>query len=75
METEVLQDIAEEVVRYGERAFLQVVIEALLQVSGHLGWQVAGSWAIWGLRDIEGLLVSALFSGHIDFFFWFEFQI
>ena len=43
METEVLQDIAEEVVRYGERTFLQVVIEALLQVSGHLGWQVAGS--------------------------------
>ena len=43
MEAEVLQDIAEEVVRYGERAFLQVVIEALLEVSGHLGWQVAGS--------------------------------
>ena len=41
MEAEVLQDVAEEVVRNGVLTLLKIVIEALLQVGGHLGRQVA----------------------------------
>ena len=51
MEAEVLQDIPEQIVRNGVLSLLQVVIEALLQVGGHLGRQVAYGWLVWRLRN------------------------
>ena len=57
VETEVLQNVAEKVVRNGELTLLQVMVEALLEVSGHLGWQVANVGLLRGLRAVLLLLL------------------
>ena len=53
VETEVLKNVTEEVVRNGELSLLKVMVEALLKIGSHLTWQVACGRTLWCLGDVQ----------------------
>ena len=53
VETKILKDVTEEVVRNRELSLLKVMVEALLKIGSHLTWQVACGRTLWCLGDVQ----------------------